>query len=60
MEYMIIEIDGKIRAPINKKGQSSRYEEPKKFDSISKAKQWIEKHTYKGMSYKYEVTTWRY
>lgn len=53
--YIIIEVDGKVRQTINKKNQASRYEDPKHFGSMKAAKDWIRKHSYKGMSHFYQV-----
>lgn len=53
--YRIVEVDGKIRAYICKNNKADRYGDPKEFNSVSDCMKWIDKHTYKGMSFKYEV-----
>ena len=40
---------------VNRKGQADRYDEPKIFGSLKAAKDWIKKHSYKGMSHYYKV-----
>lgn len=53
--YKIIEIDGIIRSCICKNNKADKYGDPKIFNSIEDAQRWIDKHTYKGMSIKYEI-----
>ena len=55
MQYKVIQVDGIIRSCINKKGKPSKYEEPKIFDSAESAGKWIDKHSYKGMSWSYQI-----
>ena len=54
-KYIIIEVDGIIRSPINKKGKPSKYEDPKLFETAEAAGRWIDKHSYEGMSYHYTI-----
>lgn len=53
--YIILEVDGKVRSTINNKNLASRYEDPKHFGCLKAAKDWIRKHSYKGMSHSYQV-----
>ena len=53
--YKIIEIDGIIRSCICKNNKADKYGDTKYFNSIEDAQKWIDKHTYKGMSVKYEI-----
>lgn len=53
--YIIVEVDGHIRSTINKKGQPDKYSEPKTFMTYKAAATWIEKHSYTGMSWRYEI-----
>ncbi len=53
--YRIIEVDGIIRAYICKDNKADKYGTPKEFKTLKDAKKWIEKHSYGGMSFKYEV-----
>ena len=53
--YYIIEVDGFLRTPIAKSGKPERYEEPKYFKTLKDAKKWVERHTYGGMSFRYEI-----
>lgn len=55
MKYKIIEIDGIWRAAICKNNKADKYGVPKIFESKKAAANWIEKHSYKGMSFKYEI-----
>ena len=54
-EYIVIEVDGLIRSPISRKGQADKYSQPKLFGPRKEAQEWIDKHTYKGMSWRYEI-----
>ena len=57
--YAIIEIDGILRNMVASKGITKfGYMDEGNilvFDTKKKAKEWIEKHSYKGMSYKYKI-----
>lgn len=53
--YYIIQVDGIFRTPISKSGRPERYEEPRYFKTLKGAKKWVERNTYKGMSWKYEI-----
>ena len=48
-------VDGKVRTAIDVKGKPNMYGKPKDFETKAKAEEWIKKHTYKGMSWKYEI-----
>ena len=53
--FSILEWDNKLATPINDKGQPSRYEDLKRFKTRKDAQRWIDRHTYAGMSFKYEI-----
>lgn len=53
--YGVLQVDGKIRAWVGANGKSDRYTKPKYFDSYKKAATWCTNHSYKGMSFHYEV-----
>lgn len=55
MTYIVIEVDGILRRPINYKGEPDRYTKPKMFQNKKAAQAWIDKRTYKGMSWHYEI-----
>ena len=48
-------VDGIVRTAIDVKGKPNAYGKPKDFETKAKAEEWIKKHTYKGMSWKYEI-----
>ena len=53
--YYVVEIDMGIPYPINEKGQPDKYSDPKKFRFREQAIKWIDRHSYKGMSWHYEI-----
>lgn len=53
--YKIVEVDGILRAYICKNNKADRYGEPVLFETKEKAQEWINKHSYKGMSWRYEI-----
>ena len=53
--YHVCMVDGIIRALIDVKGKPNSYGIPKVFETKAAAELWINKHTYKGMSWKYEI-----
>ena len=53
--FHIIEVDGFIRSCICENNKADKYGEPKNFKTIEDAKEWIKKHSYKGMSHRYEI-----
>lgn len=53
--FHIIEVDGIIRSCICKNNRADKYGEPKNFKTTEDAKEWIKKHSYKGMSHRYEI-----
>lgn len=55
MQYVVVEVDGLIRSCINRKGQADKYSPPKLFGTRKEAQDWIDKHSYKGMSCRYEI-----
>lgn len=55
MGYYVVEIDGFIHSAIDKDNKPNKYGKPKIFRSLEDAKRWIEKHSYKGMTVKYDI-----
>ena len=55
--YLVLEIDGINRACICKDNKADKYGTPKIFKTKRSAKEWIEKHSYKGMSFKYIIVS---
>ena len=53
--FKVIQWDLGIPYPINKKGRPDKYTSPKLFKTREEAQAWIDKHSYKGMSWKYEI-----
>lgn len=53
-KYHIIEVDGKVRRVIDIQNQANSYGTPKEF-THDEAVHWIDRHTYKGMSFHYEM-----
>ena len=48
-------VDGIFRASIDIKGKANQYGKPKDFETKADAEAWIKKHSYNGMSWKYEI-----
>ena len=48
-------VDGFIRSAIDIKGKPNKYGKPKDFNTKAEAEKWIKKHSYNGMSCKYEI-----
>lgn len=55
MKYIIIEDDGIMRVIINTKGKADKYGDAKLFNTKKSAEKWIDVHSYKGMSFHYEI-----
>lgn len=55
MKYNVVEVDGIIRSCICKNNKADKYGIPKDFITIKDAEEWIKRHTYKGMTGKYEI-----
>lgn len=56
MSFYVVKVDGpKYRAAIDIHGEANRYGEPKRFDTRKQAERWIEKRSYPGMSWTYEI-----
>lgn len=53
--YIVVEINGHWHAQIDKTGHANKYGEPKLFKSRKEAQAWVERHSYKGMSFRYEI-----
>lgn len=53
--YYIVEVDGFIRSQIDVKGNPNKYGKKKLFKTKKAAEEWINKRSYKGMSFKYEI-----
>lgn len=53
--YEIVYVDGIYRAAIDKKNTVNKYGEPRLWKTRKEAEKWIEKHSYKGMSFHYVI-----
>lgn len=53
--FRVVEHDGLVRAVICKNNKADRYGDAKIFKDVAEAKSWIKAHSYKGMSYFYEI-----
>lgn len=53
--YRIVYIDRAYQAYICTNGKEDKYGTPKEFKTRKDAEKWIEKHSYKGMSFRYEI-----
>lgn len=53
--WYVVEIDGIIVSQICTNNKADKYGKRKLFKTKKEAQQWIVRHTYKGMSWKYEV-----
>lgn len=53
--YYVIEVDGFMRSCIDTQGRPNKYGTPKVFRSRKAAQHWIDAHSYKGMSFHYEI-----
>ena len=53
--FHICKVEGITRTAIGVKGNPDKYGKPKDFETKADAESWIKKHTYKGMSWKYEI-----
>ena len=53
--YKIIFVDGIYRASISKQNRVDKYGEPRLWKTKEEAEHWIERHSYKGMSFHYEI-----
>lgn len=53
--FCVVEVDGFIRSCIDEKGKPNKYGKPKLFKTKKEAEKWIERSSYPGMSWKYEI-----
>ena len=53
--YKVVKVDGWLRQQICTDGKASKYGKPKLFKTGKEAQKWIDKESYKGMSYSYEI-----
>lgn len=53
--FHVVEVDGIWRAVICKNNKADKYGEPKNFLTRKDAQNWIDKRSYAGMSWRYEV-----
>ena len=53
--FKIIYVDGIYRASIDKKNNINKYGDPRLWKTRDEAEHWIERHSYKGMSFHYEI-----
>ena len=55
MSFIIVEVDGWLRSAIDEKGKPNKYGKPKLFKTREDAEKWVERRSYPGMSWKYEI-----
>ena len=55
MSFIIVEVDGWLRSAIDEKGKPNKYGKPKLFKTREDAEKWVEKRSYQGMSWRYEI-----
>ena len=53
--FHVCMVDGFLRSAIDVKGKPNKYGKPKDFETKEEAEKWIKKHSYNGMSWKYEI-----
>lgn len=53
--YKIVYVDGVYHAAIDKKNRINKYGDPRLWSTREEAQHWIDKHSYKGMSFHYEI-----
>ena len=53
--FHVCMVDRTLRASIDVKGKPNKYGKPKDFETKAEAEAWIKKHSYNGMSWKYEI-----
>lgn len=53
--FVIVKVDGKLRAIIDTHGEPNKYGKPKEFKNRKEAEKWVERKSYGGMSYKYVI-----
>lgn len=54
--FNVVEVDGIIRSCICTNDKADKYGTPKEFRTRKDAQRWIDEHSYKGMSFKYEIS----
>ena len=60
MGYKVIKVDGRIRSTwCGSKAGFTKYGKPYVFKTIKEAEQFIERRSYDGMSWKYEIIKWQ-
>lgn len=53
--FYIVKVDGFIISAIDTANKPNKYGKPKEFPTKAAAQKWIDKNSYKGMSYHYEI-----
>ena len=53
--YNVVKVFGDYREIIDNKGKPNRYGDPKLFKTRAEAQKWIDRKSYVGMSYSYEI-----
>lgn len=53
--FKVVYVDGIYRAHIDNKNSVNKYGEPRLWATYEEAEKWILAHSYKGMSFKYEI-----
>ena len=60
MCYIVVEVDGHLRSAIDEKGKPNKYGRPKLFKTRKDAEKWVERKSYPGMSWRYEIVPSEY
>ena len=53
--YKVVIVDGWLRVQIDVSGKPNKYGKPKAFPTKTDAQNYINKRSYKGMRWKYEI-----
>lgn len=53
--FKIVYVDGIYRAIIDTKNTVNKYGKPRLWKTREEAQHWIDNHSYKGMSFHYEI-----
>ena len=53
--FHVCMVDRFVRSDIDVTGKPNKYGKPKDFKTKEEAEKWIKKHSYNGMSWKYEI-----
>lgn len=53
--FKVVYVDGIYRAAIDKTNRINKYGEPCLWKTREEAQHWIDRHSYKGMSFHFEI-----